>query len=228
MEERELIAQLKKARAVKPGDGFVLETRTRIFDRTSENVLYTLVSRIGHFGNFLRGGNFRFAYAAVVSVFAVVLLSSVFFSVDRTSPEENGQEVLVQQEEGMSLAELEEMTEYEEAVRDIDTTKRAIADRIKEQPEEEARQLAAQVGQLFREADRAKEELGRAYGVSSFQEEEDEEDPDKVIAEYLIRELEESSLTESQQELLEEAKGYLEDGAYGLALEAALSATGSR
>jgi len=55
--------------------------------------------------------------------------------------------------------------------------------------------------------------------------EEEQEPAGKLIAEHLIRNLGESSLTEKQNELLEEAKEYFEQGEYSSALLKALEAS---
>lgn len=227
MKEVEVIKELQKLRKIQPRKDWILFTKTKILGDTPRVSLFV------------------FFKPALAGVLALGLLVGLFFISQNALPgellypikklAEKSQKIFVSEEKKPEfqlkltekrLAELEEIVEKNEtkklssALSELKTSKLHAdkeVSKIKNNPE-----TMKEIASIIEKNNVKEKQILSSLGL---QVEEEKEPAGKLVADYLIKNLEKSSLTEKQKELLEEAKEYFEEGDYSLALSKALEAS---
>jgi len=227
MKEAELIRQLQKLRKIQPRKDWIVFTKTKIL------------------GDAPRVSPFVFFKPALAGALALGLLAGLFFISQNALPgellypikklSEKSQRIFVSIEKRPEfqlkltekrLAELEVIVEKNDtkklssALSELKTSK-LYADKevskIQNKPE-----TIKEIASIIEKNNTKEKQILSSLGL---QVEEEKEPAGKLVAEHLIRDLEDSSLTEKQKELLEEAKEYFDEGDYSSALSKALEAS---
>jgi len=227
MDEKELIRQLKVLREIKPRKDWVVLTKSRILDEGLEAVPKRYTSLF--FG-------YKLAWAPVISVLIIIGLfgfaqntvpGDFLFSVKKVT--ESVQVGFTSQAEkpnvhlklaNKRLEDLSKITRADQLAPTIEEFQDSFAQAAEELAKIDVnvtssdpmfvRELANQMQEL----EKNKKEV-RACGIEVG----DTEKLENIIIAYLIKDLESRTLTEEDQELLEEAKIYYEAGNYSGALE---------
>ena len=227
MKEVEVIKELQKLRKIQPRNEWIVFTKTKIL------------------GDIPRVSPFVFFKPALAGALALGLLVGLFFISQNALPgellypikkvAEKSQKIFVSEENRTEfqlkltekrLAELQEIVEKNEtkklssALSELKTAKlntNKEISRVKNQPE-----TIKEIASIIEKNNIKEKQILSSLGL---QVEEEKEPAGKLIADYLIRNLEKSSLTEKQEELLEKAKEYFEEEDYSSALSKALEAS---
>lgn len=230
--EKQLIAKLKGLGQIEPRKDWVLSTKNRILGETThssvEGILFNLFFRP------------KLALAGVLSALVVFILFSVsqnslpgdpLYSIKKISEQTEGVFVTSRQAPQVQLeivnrrlAELARIAESNQvkklapaineyqaslvrAAKDLAKAAATTSDAV------DIKALAQQAKKLTE----TREMLEKTYGIAGL----DlglENDPTRLVVEWLIKDLEKRSLTEKQQELFDQAKEDFEKGDYGSAL----------
>ena len=227
MKEAELITQLQKLRKIQPRKDWILFTKTKILGDTP------------------RVSPFVFFKPALAGALALGLLSGLFFISQNALPDEllypikklseKTQKIFVSEEKRPEfqlkltekrLAELQEIVEkndirkFSSALSELSASKaeakKAIS-KVQNNPD-----LVEKIAPMVKKNGETESKTRLLMGIGK---EEEKEPAGKLVADYLIKDLEKSSLTERQKELLEKAKEYFEEEDYSSALSKAWEAS---
>ena len=233
MEEKELIGKIRGLRQIKPSQDWVALTKSQILGEDKELSSLKKYTSLFLFP-FLK---LKPVYAGLIIVFILVGLFGVsqnslpgdpLYSIKKIT--ERAQTVFVAEEDlprvQLELADkrLEELARVaqENRVKNlssaINETKASISEANKNLAKASS---PAEVKKIVDEIEEKAQVINQTLGVAFGEEEIGElrQNSDKLYAEYLISHLETRTLTEEQQEILEEAKELYEAGDYSGALE---------
>ncbi len=244
MNEKEIIAKLQLLREIKPEKEWVAVTKEKIIPQKRQSMW----ELFNYFGSKVFRPELRPAFA--MSVFLAVIMGIALFgliSIDKTqapvisiNPNVNFNDP----SEYLTLAE-KKIQEIEKIAQDdgdgrivgiLQDTQKAIekaARALPPKPEnpEKTKEIVRKVAEINKKAQEIKRELGVEIDSSVLTSKTEEmikngiEDTTQELAHIQIQMLENSSLTEKQQELFEEAKILYNQGKYQEALEKILILT---
>ena len=244
MNEKEIIAKLQLLREIKPEKEWVAVTKEKIIPQKRQSMW----ELFNYFGSKVFRPELRPAFA--MSVFLAVIMGIALFgliSIDKTqapvisiNPNVNFNDP----SEYLALAE-KKIQEIEKIAQDdgdgrivgiLQDTQKAIekaARALPPKPEnpEKTKEIVRKVAEINKKAQEIKRELGVEIDSSVLTSKTEEmikngiEDTTQELAHIQIQMLENSSLTEKQQELFEEAKMLYNQGKYQEALEKILILT---
>jgi len=235
MEEKELIGKIRGLRQIKPNRDWVSLTKSQILGEEKIELTPFSLSSVGYCLRLILGR--RMAYLGLVVIFILFgllgfaqnsLPGDPLYSIKKIT--ERAQTVFVAEEDlprvQLELADkrLEELARVaqENRVKNlssaINETKASISEANKNLAKASS---PAEVKKIVDEIEEKAQVINQTLGVAFGEEEIGElrQNSDKLYAEYLISDLETRTLTEEQQEILEEAKELYEAGDYSGALE---------
>lgn len=233
MTEKELIAQIKGLRQIKPSKDWVVLTKKNILGDEC-------LSR----RSFLDVFRFRFVFAPLLAVLILVglfgsaqysLPGNLLYYVKRAAEKSRAvfvsAEAKPQYELVMANKRLEELNKIAEnnkvkniapALNEFQKTKavakKSVFKSIKGKSEKEAIKMAKNVAPELNRINKNEEKIFGSLGIAS-EENASSSTTDKVIIELLIKDGENSTLTESQSQDLNQVKSDYESGDYARALE---------
>jgi multidrug efflux pump subunit AcrB len=232
--DKELLRKIRELRRIQPRKDWVLLTKSRILGEefAQPKPLF---------------GFFRLAYAGVLTTLIVFglfgfarysLPGDFLYYVKRAA--EKSRAIFVSAEEkpqyelemtNKRLGELNKIAETNQveniapALNEFKKTKSAarksVSNSIKGKSEREAIKIAKQVARELNEINKGEERVFGSLGIDS--EANENGSVDKIVIELLLKDAENSTLTEKQAEDLVKAKGYYESGDYTKALETYLT-----
>ena len=229
MTEKDLVKQLKGLKAIKPREEWVLLTKRYILAEEPANIRRST-------SNIFTVFQWKLAFAPMISVFTVIGLfgfANTTVPGDFLFPVKKVTEVV---QVGLSLTSaeksevhlrlanrrLEELSEIAEAnkVRSLAPTIKEFQNSMAEavnglslMNNSSLKELVAETQKLEENKQKVESVLGVQIGG------EETEKLEKQLSAYLLADLEKRTLNEEDQNLLTEAKGYCETGAYTLSLE---------
>lgn len=193
--------------------------------------------------SFLSGLRFNAVFASILAIFVLIGLFSfaqyslpgnLLYSVKKAT--EKGQAVFVSKEEkprynldltNKRLEELNQIAQYnqvkniapalDEFQKTKSVAKKSISKSIKEKSEKEAIEIAKEVAPELNKINKEEERVLSVLGIDS--EEKENDSADKSVIELLLKDAEDSTLTEQQAEDLNEVRNYYESGDYAKSLE---------
>jgi len=226
MTEKDLIRQLKELKEIKPRQDWVLLTKRQILQEVSVNL-----PEVHTWAMF----QWKLAFAPVVSVLIIIGLfgfanttvpGDFLFSVKKaTETVQVGLSTGAEKSEvhlRLANKRLEELSEIagDNRVRSLAPTIKEFQDNMIEAVNGLSLMDPSTLKDLVKETQKLEENKQKVESVLGVQIGNDEtEQLEKQLADYLIFDLEKRTLNEEEQKLLTEAKEYFEAGAYTLALE---------
>lgn len=238
MTEKEFIAQIKGLRRIKPRHDWVVLTKKNIL---GEDATYRGQCPVSSFLEMFR---FRLIFAPVLAVFILIglfnfsqysLPGNLLYYVKRAAEKSRAVFVSVEQkpqyELEMTNKRLEELNKIAQnnQVKNIApalnefqktkvTAKKSVFNSIKGKSEKEAIKVAKNIAPELNKINKNEEKVFGSLGIAS-EENASSSTTDKVIIELLIKDGENSTLTEEQSRDLLEVKSDYENGDYSKALE---------
>lgn len=243
MEDKELIAKLSYLKAIKPRNEWVALTRERLVEREYKGLqnggFWGMLERIGRMVQYLERPAVIMPLLALIVVGGAVgraaseslpgdRLYSLRAAAERiplqfsAADEQSSRQFALAQQRLADLrqvAELNKVKNLPVAIREFEANVSKVSEgfaQIVENQPSRALQASRQIVQLQKEKLEVEKILGTKIG-----EEQEEEiwNATKRLVEYELGFLSTRSLTERQKELVEKAKGALEEKNYGAALE---------
>lgn len=235
MTEKDFILEIKKLNQIKPRKDWVLTTKNRIFESktsTTKTTIWEILPRI-----------FFQPKLIVSEVLAVFIVLGVFGFSQNSLPgdplyllkriSEKGRAIFVSREE-LPQAQLELVNKRLEELAKIaesNQTKKlapaleayqasivqAAKDLVKASATTSDSTTIKKIANQAQKLEEAKEKLERTYGIAGLEAKE-EANPTKLIVEWLIKDLENRTLTEDQGILFTQAQQDYSEGNYGVAL----------
>jgi len=243
MTEKQLISKIQELRQIKPSQDWVIFTKERILEEEFSR------GRTSVFGwsEFIDGMRIvfqhKFAFASLLVVMVFVGLLGTFGFAQNSLPgdslytlkkiTEKSQAVFVSEENQSrydleivnkrlddltKIAESNRINNLASAIKEVQKSEEQAVEslsnpEIKKYPEQ-VKEIVVEIKKL----EEKKQELKQVYGVAGL-EENKEVNSTKIVVEWLIEDVENSSLTEEQEENLAEAIKDYEEGDYSQALE---------
>jgi len=238
MTEKELIGKIRKLRQIRPRKDWVLLTKTQIL---GEEIAERGRTPVWAFSQF------RLSYRPVfISLLALIVLMGTFGFAQNSLPgdilypikriTERSRAIFVSQEEQPELQleltnkRLEELNQIAQtnqvknlapALSEFEktkiTAKKEVVNLIKNKPKEEAIKVAKDIAPKLADLNEKEKKVYATLNIEST--EESNQTAEKAVVEILIKDAENSTLTDEQKLLLEEAKVDFSAGNYSQALE---------
>lgn len=217
MEEKEIINKLKELRKIKPEKNWVFLTKRKILGK-EEMALFPI-------------GKIIFIFLLIIGIFSasqLSLLREPLYYIKKIS-QETQKTFLSEKEKPQASLDLanEKLEEIKKITQKKDIKK--ITPAIEEfkvtisKTKEDLVKLKGinkEIAQKVLKLEEKKKEVEKVLGIKLTQE---EEDPSKIVAEYLIKNFERNFLTEEKAEILEKVKQYFQNGEYGKVIEILIS-----
>lgn len=232
MTEKELIGKLQELRQIKPRKDWVVLTKNQILGESARGqasvsffpIWKPALVTVTAFG--ILFGIFAFAQNALPGdilypIKKIAEKSQAAFVSEKEKPIIQLELVNKRLEELNKIAENNQLKNLPPALTELKTTKlvakKEVSNILKNKPEKEAIKVAKEIALKLKEINKKEKQVLTSLRIES--EETNQEPTEKVIAELLIKDLEERTLNEKQQKILQEAKEDYKVGKYSQTLE---------
>lgn len=217
MEERDIIRNLRKLKEIKPEKNWVFFTKERILGKTTSYFSLSQPLTMGVFSLLIFLGLFGFSQKSLPGepLYYIKKAGEKIEAMVLSAEEKPLVNLEIATKRLEELSEVVKRNDAKKLVSAISEVQNSVSEATKTLGK--TKKIDKEIIQKVLEITKKQTEVEEALGTKISPEE--EENPAKITAQYLISDLENRTLTEKQQEILAKAKDYFENEDYTNALE---------